>query len=72
VKTILTKVTADLAPALRPHAVGLKRNGLGVQLARAVAGQLEALMMVSVEAPGWWESPVIPTLQMDGLGNSMW
>lgn len=46
---MLTKVTADLAPAVRPHAVGLLRNGLGVQLAWAVAGQLEALLMVSVE-----------------------
>jgi len=43
-----------------------------VQLARAVAGQLEALMMVSMEAPGWWESPVIPAPQVDGLGNGMW
>jgi len=40
VKTIFTKVTADLAPTLRRHAVDLLRNGLGVQLARAVAGQL--------------------------------
>jgi len=58
VKKIFSKVTADLAPTLRPHAVWLLRNGFGVQLARAVVGQLKALMMVSVEAPGWWESPV--------------
>jgi len=50
-KTISTKVMAELAPALHPHTVGLLRNRLGVLPARAMAGQLEALVMVSVEAP---------------------
>jgi len=72
VKTKFTKVIADIAPALRPQALGLLRNGLGVQLARAVAGRRDAPMMVSVEVSGWWGSSVMSKPQVDGLGNAMW
>jgi len=72
VKTIYTKVTDDMSPARRQHAVWLLRNGLRVHLALAVAGQVEALMMVPVEVTGCFEFPVIPTPQVEGLDNSIW
>jgi len=53
-KAIFARCTASLLPAARPAAVGALRPGLTMQLVRSVARQLEALMMVTTEAPAWW------------------
>jgi len=54
VKAVFARCTAPLLPSARPAAVVAMRQGLGPQLGRSVARQLEALMMVSTEAPAWW------------------
>jgi len=53
VKAMFARCTAPVLPGARPAAVGALRQGLNMQLGRSVARQLEALMMVSMEAPAW-------------------
>jgi len=57
VKTKFTRCTAPHLPRARPAAVGALRQGLSVQLAR----QLEALLVVIMEAPAWWTAALPPT-----------
>jgi len=54
VKAVFARCTAPLLPSACPAAVGALRQGLSVQLGRSMARQLEALMIVSTEAPAWW------------------
>jgi len=53
VMAVFARCIAPLLPSSRMAAVGALRQGLSVQLGRSVARQLEALMMVSTEAPAW-------------------
>jgi len=53
-KAIFARCTSPLLLSARPAAVGDLRQGLSVQLRRSVAGQLEALMMLSTDTPAWW------------------
>jgi len=72
VKAMFARCTAPLLPGARPAAVGALRQGLSVQLGRSVARQLEALMMVSTEAPAWWGAALPPTPAFTAAGNPQW
>jgi len=37
-----------------------------------VARQLEALMMVTTEAPAWWAAALPPTPAFTAAGNPQW
>jgi len=69
VKAMFTRCTAPLLPSARPAAVGAVWQGLGVQLGCLVAHQLEALMMVTTEAPAWWAAALPPTPAFTAAGN---
>jgi len=69
-KAMFARCTAPLLPSARPAAVGALRQGLSVQLGRSVARQLEALIMVSREAPAWWALPATPA--HTAAGNPQW
>jgi len=67
VKAVFARCSASLLPSARPAAVGALRQGLSVQLGRSVA-----LMMVSTEAPAWWETALPPTPAFSAAGNPQW
>jgi len=69
VKAVFARCTAPLLPSALPAAVGALRQGLSVQFGRAVARQLEALMMVSMETPVWWAAALPPTPAFTAAGN---
>jgi len=71
-KAIFARFTATLLPSARPSAVGALRQSLSVQLARSVARQQEALMMVSTEAPVRWSAAHPPTPAFTLAGNPQW
>jgi len=71
-KAAFARCTVPLLPSARPAAVGALRQGLSVQLGRSVSRQLEALMMVSTEAPVWWAAALPPTPAFTVAGNSEW
>jgi len=70
VKAVFSRCTAPLLPSARQAAVGALPQGLSVQLGRLVAPQLEALMMVSTEAPAWWAAAHLPNPAFTAAGNS--
>jgi len=72
VKAVFARCTASLLPGARPAAVGALRQGLSVQLGSSVARQLEALMMVSTEAPAWWAAALPVTPAHTAAGNPAW
>jgi len=62
-----------LPPArIPPRSGGALRQGLSVQLGRSVAGQLEALMMVSTETPACWATALSATPAHTEEGNPQW
>jgi len=69
---MFTRCTAPLLPRARPAAVGALRQVLSVQLCHSVARQLEALMMVSTEAPAWWAAALPPNPAFTAAGNPQW
>jgi len=69
VKVLFTRCTAPLLPSAGPAAVGALRQGLSMQLGRSVARQLEALLMVTTEAPAWWAAALPPTPAFTAAGN---
>jgi len=69
---VFPRWTASLLPGARPAAVGALRQGLSVQLGRSVVGKLEALMMVSKEAPTWWAAALPATPAHTAEGNPKW
>jgi len=66
------RCTAPLLPSARPAAVGSLRQGLGVQMGCSVSRQLEALMMVTTEAPAWWAAALPPIPATTAAGNPRW
>jgi len=72
VKALFARFTAPLLPSALPAALGALRQGLGVQLGRWVARQLEFLMMVSTEAPAWWVAALPPNPAFTAAGNPQW
>jgi len=66
VKAVFARCTACLLPGARPAAVWALRQGLSVQLGRSVVRKLEALMIVSTEAPAWWAAalPATPATRL--------
>jgi len=69
---MLTRYTAPLLPSARPAAVGALRQGLSVQLGRSVAGQLEALMMVTTEPPAWLAAAIPQSPAFTAAGSPQW
>jgi len=72
VKAVFARCTVPLLLGARPAAVGALRQGLSMQLGRSVARQLEALMMVSTEAPAWCAAALPPTPAFTAAGNPQW
>jgi len=71
-KAVFARCTASLLPVARHAAVGALRQGLSVQLGRSVARQLEALMMVSTEAPAWWATALPACPAHTAAGKPEW
>jgi len=72
VEAMFARCIAPLLTSARPAAVGALRKGLSVQLGRSVAHQLEALMMVSTDAPAWWAAAPQPIPALTVAGNPQW
>jgi len=72
VNPMFTSCTALLLPSARLAAVGALRQGLSVHLCRSVARQLQALMMVTTEAPAWWAAALPPTPAFTAAGKPQW
>jgi len=72
VKAMFTRCTPPLLPSARPAPVGSLRHGLSVKLGRSVARQLEAVMMVTTEAPAWWAAALPPTPAFTAADNPQW
>lgn len=71
-KTMYTKGDGLPEPRDAPKRFEAAEDRAGVQLAGAMAWQLEALMMVSEGFPGCLESSVIPKPQLIELSNGEW
>jgi len=71
-KAVFVRCPAPLLHSARPVAVGALQQGLIVQLARSVARQLEALMMVSTDTPAWWSAALPSTPAFTVVGIPQW
>jgi len=76
-------LTRDMIPRQEPRrnkrlpgalkaVVGALKQGLGVQLGRSVALQLEALIMVSTETTACWSAALPPNPAFMAAGNPHW
>jgi len=71
-KAIFARCTASPLPAAHTAAVGALRQGLSVQMGRSLARRLEALMMVTTEAPAWWAAALPAAPAVTAAGNPQW
>jgi len=68
-KAMFARCTASFLPGDRLAALGALRQVLSFQLGRSVARQLDALIMVSTEAPAWWAADLPTSPAITAAGN---